>query len=149
MTKQECAIIQAYTGDKMLFGDDEVIFYDYITNLLKRHEINFKEALIPKICETIMERENHHILRALAEEDFKAICSMLVDINELLEDLVVEFEESDAGECEKCKKYADERDEEYEMIKDKLIDDFERIDEALASMESYLRNFIMEEKGVK
>lgn len=36
MTKQECAIIQAYTGVCMLSGDDDVIFGEYVRKLLGR-----------------------------------------------------------------------------------------------------------------
>ena len=34
MTKQECAIVMAYTGKCMLAGDDLGIYYKYIAELL-------------------------------------------------------------------------------------------------------------------
>ena len=43
ITKQECAILMAYTGVAMLKGDDLFYFYDYLSGIIGRpvytHEI--------------------------------------------------------------------------------------------------------------
>ncbi|MEE5993995.1 MAG: hypothetical protein V3G42_12265 [Oscillospiraceae bacterium] len=43
ITKQECAILMAYTGIAMLKGDDLFYFYDYLSGIIGRpvytHEI--------------------------------------------------------------------------------------------------------------
>ena len=43
ITKQECAILMAYTGIVMLKGDDLFYFYDYLSGIIGRpiytHEI--------------------------------------------------------------------------------------------------------------
>lgn len=36
MTKQECAIVEAYTGIVMLTGDDLGIYYKYLEKILGR-----------------------------------------------------------------------------------------------------------------
>lgn len=36
MTKQECAIVMAYTGIAMLTGDDFDIFHKYVENIMER-----------------------------------------------------------------------------------------------------------------
>lgn len=49
MTKQECAVVMAYTGVAMLQGDDLWLFYAYIKELLGRpvwtHELAQAEVL--------------------------------------------------------------------------------------------------------
>ena len=65
MTKQECAIVMAYTGICMLHGDDFQIFHEYVEKVVERpvftHEFAFqmftdylKEKAEPdfiKLCE--------------------------------------------------------------------------------------------------
>lgn len=36
MTKQECAIVMAYTGKCMLAGEDFNIFHKYVENIMNR-----------------------------------------------------------------------------------------------------------------
>lgn len=52
MRKIECAIIMAYTGAVMLTGEDIIIFYKYIENIMKRpvytHELA-DEAIVKEI----------------------------------------------------------------------------------------------------
>ena len=36
MTKQECAVVMAYTGTAMLQGDDLWLFYEYIAKICGR-----------------------------------------------------------------------------------------------------------------
>lgn len=64
MTKQECAIIMAYTGICMLTGDDFSIFHEYIEKLMNRpiwtHELAYKE-----IWEEIKKK---------SEDDFMNLC---------------------------------------------------------------------------
>lgn len=47
MTKQECAIVMAYTGTVMLTGDNLDIYYKYLNDIMGRpvytHELAFKE----------------------------------------------------------------------------------------------------------
>lgn len=47
MTKQECAIVMAYTGTVMLTGDNLTIYYKYLNDIMGRpvytHELAFKE----------------------------------------------------------------------------------------------------------
>ena len=49
MTKQECAVIMAYTGVIMLKGNDLGIFYEYIEHICGRpiftHELSSKKTL--------------------------------------------------------------------------------------------------------
>lgn len=75
MTKQECAIIQAYTGVCMLSGDDDVIFGEYVQSLLGRslftHEYldfadQIKELSKPdflKLCEFAVSSDQGQELR--------------------------------------------------------------------------------------
>lgn len=64
MTKQECAIIMAYTGTCMLTGDEFSIFHEYIEKLMNRpiwtHELAYKE-----IWEEIKKK---------SEDDFMNLC---------------------------------------------------------------------------
>lgn len=64
MTKQECAIIMAYTGTCMLTGDEFSIFHEYIDKLMNRpvwtHELASKE-----IWEEIKKK---------SENDFMNLC---------------------------------------------------------------------------
>lgn len=76
MTKQECAIIQAYTGVCMLQGEDLEIYYTYIKNLLNRPVLTHE---IPELFDDI---------RELAKEDFIFICENAFDANNLIADLI-------------------------------------------------------------
>ena len=48
MTKQECAVVMAYTGTVMLTGDNLGIYYKYLEKILGRpvwtHELALKEV---------------------------------------------------------------------------------------------------------
>lgn len=73
MTKQECAIVMAYTGVCMLKGDDLQVFYDYVAEIMGRplytHEIGeqadtIKEAAkddFMKLCATAKDEKPHEI----------------------------------------------------------------------------------------
>lgn len=67
MTKQEAAIIMAYTGKTMLTGDDFSIFHKYIENKLKRpvwtHELGF---------DVVFEQ-----IKEASKEDFINLCKSL------------------------------------------------------------------------
>ena len=155
MTKQECAIIQAYTGVKMLSDEDNEIFYDYIAHLLDKYDLNFKKESIPRFC-SLTGKEHERVMKILSEDDFHTLCDSAVDINHLLNDLVDVFAEDDEptdtenkehhDECSVCNKCLED---DYAEIAAKLIDDFEKIDEALVTMESYIRDFIMNAGGIK
>ena len=71
MTKQECAIIQAYTGVCMLSDDDMDIFYSYLEYL---YGYPVFIEMIPVLEEDIKRR---------AENDFLQICAMAFDVSDL------------------------------------------------------------------
>ena len=68
MTKLECAIIMAHTGVTMLTGEDIIIFYKYIEDIMERpvwtHELANKN-----IVEEIKNR---------SREDFIKLCSTAI-----------------------------------------------------------------------
>lgn len=83
MTKQECAVIQAYTGTTMLQGDDLEIFYSYIEHLMGRpvftHEIPDLEPMISR----------------LSKKDFLMICETAVDLDDIIDGLEEFFADSE------------------------------------------------------
>lgn len=62
MTKQECAVVMAYTGVVMLTGDNLRIYYKYLNDIMGRpvytHELAFKE-----IQEKIKEKSTNDFLK--------------------------------------------------------------------------------------
>lgn len=62
MTKQECAIVSAYTGITMLTGNDTVIYYEYIEKIMGRPVFTHE---IPRLQKEIKRR---------AAYDFKRLC---------------------------------------------------------------------------
>lgn len=66
MTKQECAIVMAYTGIVMLTGDNLMIYYKYLNDIMGRpvytHELAFKE-----IQEKIKEKSTDDFLKLCRE----------------------------------------------------------------------------------
>lgn len=66
MTKQECAIIQAYTGVCMLSGDDDVIFGEYVRSLLGRSLFTHE---YPDFADQIKE---------LSKSDFLNLCESAI-----------------------------------------------------------------------
>lgn len=66
MTKQECAVVMAYTGVVMLTGDNLRIFYKYLNDIMGRpvytHELAFKE-----IQEKIKEKSTDDFLKLSRE----------------------------------------------------------------------------------
>ena len=67
MTKQECAIVEAYTGVCMLTGDDRYIFYKYIAEIMGRPVFTHE---IPLLAEEIKEK---------AKPDFVRLCKEAVN----------------------------------------------------------------------
>ena len=69
MTKQECAIVMAFTGMVMLNGDDFDIFHKYVEKIMGRpvwiHEL-------PMLEEKIKEK---------AEPDFIRLCEEAIEEN--------------------------------------------------------------------
>lgn len=66
MTKQECAVVMAYTGIVMLTGDNLRIYYKYLNDIMGRpvytHELAFKE-----IKEKIKEKSTDDFLKLCRE----------------------------------------------------------------------------------
>lgn len=66
MTKQECAIVMAYTGIVMLTGDNLSIYYKYLNDIMGRpvytHELASKE-----IQEQIKEKSTDDFLKLCRE----------------------------------------------------------------------------------
>lgn len=66
MTKQECAVVMAYTGVVMLTGDNLRIYYKYLNDIMGRpvytHELAFKE-----IQEKIKEKSTDDFLKLSRE----------------------------------------------------------------------------------
>lgn len=66
MTKQECAVVMAYTGVVMLTGDNLRIYYKYLNDIMGRpvytHELAFKE-----IQEKIKEKSTDDFLKLCRE----------------------------------------------------------------------------------
>lgn len=66
MTKQECAVVMAYTGIVMLTGDNLRIYYKYLNDIMGRpvytHELAFKE-----IQEKIKEKSMDDFLKLCRE----------------------------------------------------------------------------------
>lgn len=87
MTKQECAIIQAYTGWAMLQGEDLKYFYRYVESLLERPVFTHE---IPDLLDKIHD---------LSKPDFEYLCKYAFDIAdigaELLEFLYDEEDEEE------------------------------------------------------
>lgn len=75
MTKQECAVVQAYTGICMLTGDDLSIYYSYINHLFGRPVFTHE---IPEL---------HDEIRKRSHQDFINLCDNAVDMNSVLSDM--------------------------------------------------------------
>ena len=68
MTKQECAVIMAYTGVAMLKGDDLGLFYKYIEHICER-PILTHELASEKVMNEIEEK---------SKPDFIRLCSQAI-----------------------------------------------------------------------
>ena len=64
MTKQECAVVMAYTGVTMLIGDDFDVFHQYVEHIMNRpvwtHELADAEITVK--------------IKNLSEPDFIELC---------------------------------------------------------------------------
>jgi len=80
MTKQECAIVQAYTGTVMLMGDDSKYFYRYAEHLLGRPLMTHE---IPDVLDEIQEKSTY---------DFLSLCRNAFDFDEVVKDLMNEYD---------------------------------------------------------
>lgn len=69
MTKQEAAIVMAYTGMSMLVGNDFSIFHEYIENKLGRHVWTHELALDSVIKQ----------IREASKNDFFNLCKNLTE----------------------------------------------------------------------
>lgn len=67
MTKQEAAIVEAYTGITMLIGKDTSIFYEYIAKLMGRPVYTHE---IPGLADELKER---------SKPDFINLCQNLTE----------------------------------------------------------------------
>lgn len=65
MTKEECAIIMAYTGICMLTGEDFSIFHKYVENIMGR-PIWTHEMGIGSIADEIKEKSKNDFLKLCA-----------------------------------------------------------------------------------
>lgn len=65
MTKEECAIIMAYTGICMLTGEDFGIFHKYVENIMGR-PIWTHEMGIGSIADEIKEKSKNDFLKLCA-----------------------------------------------------------------------------------
>lgn len=64
MTKQECAIIMAYTGICMLTGNEFSVFHEYIEKLMNR----------PVYTHELANKEVWEEIKKKSEDDFMNIC---------------------------------------------------------------------------
>lgn len=71
MTKEECAIIMAYTGYTMLRGDDLNFFYEYVTKIIGRPVWTHELA---DMAEEIQEK---------SRQDYNRLCSEAVSPTDL------------------------------------------------------------------
>lgn len=101
MTKQECAVIMAHTGAKLLDGDDMVFFYEYVDYLFDRH--------IPK-CQI---KNLYDKIKELSQDDFKLIIENSIDMEEIFDDFV-ELLSDDIAEIN-----ISDEEFEYDDVKDK------------------------------
>lgn len=91
MTKQECAVIEAYTGTCMLQGEDRKFFYEYLEHLFGRPVFTHE---IPKLADKIKEK---------SKSDFMCICENAFDVTEPMEsllELLLDEEEDEDEEYE-------------------------------------------------
>ena len=65
MTKQECAVVMAYTGAVMLRGDDLDIFYKYIQRICGR----------PILTHELASEEMMNEIKEKSKPDFIRLCS--------------------------------------------------------------------------
>ncbi len=71
MTKQECAIVMAYTGTVMLTGDNLMIYYKYLNDIMGR-PVYTHELAVKEIQEEIKEK---------SMDDFLKLCREATDEN--------------------------------------------------------------------
>ena len=92
MTKQECAVIEAYTGICILQGKDRKFYYQYLKHLFGRPIFTHE---IPKLMDEIKEK---------SKQDFKAICANAFDIESVCEGLLefLDLDDNDdtSDDCE-------------------------------------------------
>lgn len=97
MTKQECAVIMAYTGICMLQGDDLTYYYNYVSELLG----------IDASAYDFVKYEKQ--IKYKAENDFKNLCFTAVDVDLKQNCIWREYCEKDKTfdfkECFKCADY--------------------------------------------
>lgn len=83
MTKQECAIVMAYTGTVMLTGDNLGHFYRYVENLLGH----------PVMTHELANRALSDRIRELASWDFVELCRTATEVRLVTE---ADFQRPDA-----------------------------------------------------
>lgn len=66
MTKQECAVIMAYTGATMLKGDDLGMFYEYVERICGR-PIMTHELVSSEVLKEIEEKSKPDFIRLCSE----------------------------------------------------------------------------------
>lgn len=66
MTKQECAVIMAYTGVTMLKGDDLRMFYGYVERICGR-PIMTHELVSSEVLKEIEEKSKPDFIRLCSE----------------------------------------------------------------------------------
>lgn len=69
MTKQECAVVMAYTGTAMLQGDDFWLFYEYIEKICGR----------PIWTHELAQAEVQDEIQTKSRADFVKICAEATD----------------------------------------------------------------------
>lgn len=128
MTKFECAVIEAYTGEQMLYGKDRRIFNKYVSEILGR-PYNESRDNSPRVKKQIREGASY---------DIKTMVEMAIDVDEIAQDLCEQFgiDPKDLGgvsvvciddltdydeECDDEEYECDEEDEVAASILDKFF----------------------------